>query len=195
MYKLGVIYEQGLGEWFADKNRAFQYFRMAADMEHPEAIFKVGEFYENGLGSTPKDEKQALSWFKRGVELGHVPSLVKIGLFHENGQGGLARDTESALTCYLRCADKGNAEAQYRAARIYEQKMLAETRQNKVYFWGDHQSITEAAFYFSIQPLVILFLYMVSDILYIYSICIYLFLLQYNANSFFFEAGNYKFKK
>ncbi|MBO5689436.1 MAG: protein kinase [Lentisphaeria bacterium] len=131
MYKLGVIYEQGLGEWFADKNRAFQYFRMAADMEHPEAIFKVGEFYENGLGSTPKDEKQALSWFKRGVELGHVPSLVKIGLFHENGQGGLARDTESALTCYLRCADKGNAEAQYRAARIYEQKMLAETRQNK----------------------------------------------------------------
>ena len=32
---------------------------------------------------------------------------------------------------YAEGVEKGNAEAQYRAARIYEQKMLAETRQNK----------------------------------------------------------------
>lgn len=131
MYKIGEIYDQGLGEWFADKTKAFRYYRMAADLEFPEAIFKVGEFYEHGLGNTPKDEKTALKWYKRGAELNHLPCLVKIGIFHENGTAGLERNQNTALTYYLRSADKGNAEAQYRAARIFEQRMLAETIQMK----------------------------------------------------------------
>ena len=131
MYKMGVIYDQGLGEWFADKTKAFRYYRMAADLELPEAIFKVGEFYEHGMGNTSKDEKSALKWYKRGAELNHLPCLVKIGAFYENGAAGLGRNQETALTYYLRGADKGNAEAQYRAARIFEQRMLAESRQVK----------------------------------------------------------------
>lgn len=131
MYKMGVIFEQGLGEWFADKNRAFRYYRMAADQEFPEAIFKVGEFYEHGLGNRAKDEKIALTWYKRGAELNHFPCLVKIGVFYENGTAGLERSQDTALTYYLRSADKGNAEAQYRAARIFEHKMLTETMQMK----------------------------------------------------------------
>jgi len=131
MYKMGEIYDQGLGEWVADKTKAFRYYRMAADLEFPEAIFKVGEFYEHGLGNTPKDEKTALKWYKRGAELNHLPCLVKIGIFYENGTAGLERNQDTALTYYLRSADKGDAEAQYRAARIFEQRMLAETMQMK----------------------------------------------------------------
>ena len=131
MYKMGVIYDQGLGEWFADKSRAFRYYRMAADQEFPEAIFKVAEFHEHGMGSTPKDEKTALSWYKRGAELNYLPCLVKIGFFYENGSAGMERNQEAALTCYLRGAQRGSAEAQYRAGRIFEQKMLAETIQIK----------------------------------------------------------------
>ena len=100
-------------------------------MELPEAIFKVGEFYEHGLGNTPKDEKTALKWYKRGAELNHLPCLVKIGIFYENGTAGLERNQDTALTYYLRSAEKGNAEAQYRAARIFQKKILAETKQEK----------------------------------------------------------------
>ena len=131
MYKMGEIYDQGLGEWFADKTRAFRYYRMAADLELPEAIFKVGEFYEHGMGNTAKNEKTALQWYKRGAELNHLPCLVKIGIFYEHGIAGLERNQDTALTYYLRSAEKGNAEAQYRSARIFEQKMLAETIQMK----------------------------------------------------------------
>ena len=131
MYKMGVIYDQGLGEWFADKSRAFRYYRMAADQEFPEAIFKVAEFHEHGMGSTPKDEKTALSWYKKGAELNYLPCLVKIGFFYEHGSAGMERNQEAALTCYLRAAQRGSAEAQYRAGRIFEQKMLAETIQIK----------------------------------------------------------------
>ena len=131
MYKMGNIYDHGLGEWFADKSKAFRYYRMAADLEFPEAIFKVGEFYEHGMGNTAKDEKMALQWYKRGAEMNHLPCLVKIGSFYENGTAGLERSQETALTYYLRSAEKGNAEAQYRAARIFEQKMLAATVQMK----------------------------------------------------------------
>lgn len=130
MYKMGVIYEQGLGEWFADKSKAFRYYKMAAESEFSEAIFKVGEFYEHGMGSISKDEKTALQWYKRGAELNHLPCLVKIGIFYENGRAGLERDQETALTYYLRSA-QGNTEAQYRAAVIFEQKMRAEKVQAK----------------------------------------------------------------
>ena len=104
---------------------------MAADLELPEAIFKVGEFYEHGMGNTAKNEKTALQWYKRGAELNHLPCLVKIGIFYENGIAGLERNQDTALTYYLRSAEKGNAEPQYRAARIFEQRMLAETIQMK----------------------------------------------------------------
>ena len=131
MYKMGLIYDQGLGEWAASKSKAFRYYRMAAEQEYPEATYKVGEYYENGMGGAAKDPKQALSWYKRSAELDHLPALVKIGLFHENGEGGLERSDDNALVCYLRCADKGNTQAQYLAARIYEKKMLSETIQHK----------------------------------------------------------------
>jgi TPR repeat protein len=131
MYKMGLIYDQGLGEWAASKSKAFRYYRMAAEQEYPEATYKVGEYYENGMGGAAKDSRQALSWYKRSAELGHLPALVKIGLFHENGEGGLERSDDNALVCYLRCADKGNTQAQYLAARIYEKKMLSETIQQK----------------------------------------------------------------
>ena len=131
MYKVGVIYDQGLGEWFADKAKAFRYYRLAADLEHPEAMFKVAEFYENGLGSAAKNEKQALNWYKRCAELNYLPALVKIGVFYEDGRGGLERSDDTALTYYLRSADLGSAEAQYRAGRIFERKILSEATQDK----------------------------------------------------------------
>lgn len=131
MYKMGIIFDQGLGLFGAEKNKAFRYYKMAADSGFPEAIFKVGEFYEHGMGNTSKDENSALRWYKRGAELNHLPCIVKIGIFYELGTGGLERNQEIALTYYLRGAEKGNAEAQYRAARIFQQKMLAETKQEK----------------------------------------------------------------
>ena len=131
MYKLGLIYEQGLGMWRADKDKALTKYTMAAKLEHPDAIYKVGEFYENGMGGVEQDKKTALSWYKRGAELDHLPCMVKIGYFHENGYGGLQRDIDAALEFYLRCAEKGNAEAQFRAAEIYKHKFRTASTQNQ----------------------------------------------------------------
>ena len=131
MYKLGEIFDQGYGMWNGEKGEALKYYTQAAGLDHPEAIYKVGEFYENGMGNAPLDKAAALSWYRRGAEVDHQPSIVKVGLFHENGFAGLERSPDTALEYYLRSAEKGSAEAQYRAAAIYVQKMLRASTQNQ----------------------------------------------------------------
>jgi hypothetical protein len=125
-YQLGVIYENGYGEWFANKEKAYRYYRMSADKDIPPAIYKVGEFHENGLGNTAKNEQDALDWYRRGAELEHAGCLNKIGSFYENGRAGLVRAPETAIAYYQRGATKDDPESQYFLARIFEFKMLAE---------------------------------------------------------------------
>ncbi len=130
--RLGEIFEYGYGEWFANKEKAYRYYRMAADQDIAPAIFKVGEFHENGLGNVAKNEQEAVSWYRRGAELEDIECLNRIGMFYENGRGGLPREPETAISYYQRGAAKGNQDSQYLLGHIFELKMLMEpTQKNK----------------------------------------------------------------
>ena len=137
MYKLGVIYEQGLifelslGGTGANHEEAFKYYRMAAYKELPDAIFKTGEFYENGRGGVRKNEKEALKWYQLGAGKRHRPCQVKVALFYEDGRGGVKKDVDTALKLFLMNAARGDAASRFHAARIYERKLMLETTQRK----------------------------------------------------------------
>ena len=130
-YRLGEIYEHGYGEWFANQEKAYRHYRMAADQDFAPAMYKVGEFYEKGLGNVAKNETEALNWYRRGAELEHIGCLNKIGRFYESGLGGLECAPETAIVYYLRGASRDNAESQYFLGRLYEGKMLAEPSESK----------------------------------------------------------------
>lgn len=126
MYKLGHINEHR-PDYFSfgstDFKKALEYYTMAAELGYVDAIFKVGYFHEMGHGTPHVNEMEALAWYKRGETYNHIPCLLKIGDFYKEKKAGLERDLDKALSYYLLCAEKGNAEAHFKVALIYEEKM------------------------------------------------------------------------
>ena len=57
-YKMGLIYDEALGEWFADQKKAVRFYMTAAEQDHAPAIRKVASFYENGIGGLAMDSKK-----------------------------------------------------------------------------------------------------------------------------------------
>ena len=128
-YRLGEIFENGYGEWFPNKERAYRYYRLAADQDYAPAMFKVGEFHENGLGNVPKNETEALKWYRRGAELEDIPCLNRIAKYYESGMGGVQANVSNAIEYYKRGAAKNDRDAKFNLGLIYERKMISAVNQ------------------------------------------------------------------
>ena len=131
-YRLGEIFEKGLGglgDWFPNMERAYRYYRIAADKDYAPAMFKVGEFHENGLGNVAKNEEDALQWYRRGAELENPACLNRIGKYYETGRGGVATNLASAIEYYQRGAVEKDRDSMFSLGLIYEQKMISATNQ------------------------------------------------------------------
>jgi len=68
MVSLGTAYADG---WGVDQSNyvAMTWFRKAADLGYPQAMYDVGSMYLNGQG-VPRDEGQARYWIRRAAEGG-----------------------------------------------------------------------------------------------------------------------------
>ncbi len=62
------MYQNGLGVE-EDWSKAFEYYKMAADLEEPTGMNNVGFFYENGMG-VEQDYEKALEYYDMAAELG-----------------------------------------------------------------------------------------------------------------------------
>ena len=92
---LAKIYRNGLGVP-KDENRAFNYFKIAAEGGQVNSQTALGECYLNGKG-TAQNYSEALKWFtKAAVDYGNENAMFYLGLMSVNGYGTSKNPSEGA---------------------------------------------------------------------------------------------------
>ncbi len=78
-YRLGVLYQKGLGV-AKSKSRAALLFRMAADQDVAQAQYSLAFLYFYGQGVLQSREF-AVNWLKKSAALGNYDARVKLQQF------------------------------------------------------------------------------------------------------------------
>lgn len=117
-FKVGSLYQHGLGGMQVDPYRAVEWYRKAAEKEHVEAQFRLGLMYGVGIG-LPQDFSVAAAWVRRAAEAGFPRAQVRLGAMYHYGYT-VPKDEKQALEWYKKNAT-GNADAHFGIAEIHNQ--------------------------------------------------------------------------
>jgi TPR repeat protein len=112
---VGRCYDQGWGTGI-DKARAAECFRVAAEMDLPEAMYNRATLLALGEG-VAEDRPEALALFERAAALGYAKAINHVGSFAEDGWVR-PRDMARAAECYARAAEAGDFRGQFNHARM-----------------------------------------------------------------------------
>ena len=110
-----MCYEFGQGVE-ADKARAAQLYKEAAEQGNPWAQCNYGFCLYQGIGVEP-DAAGAAEWFRKSAGQGSGRAWFLLGECYERG-AGVAQDLAQARTAYRRAADMGYKGAAEALARL-----------------------------------------------------------------------------
>jgi TPR repeat protein len=122
-YRAGVCYELGLGTR-RDNARAIRFYRKAANLSDPSAMYKLAMILLHGLLGQAKHPKEAISWLKRAAPLAdayHPEILHELGLVYENDSiPSVIPDQDYTRELVTKAARFGYAPSQYKLGLAYE---------------------------------------------------------------------------
>jgi TPR repeat protein len=112
-----------------DPLKAIQWYKRAATLGDPPAMYKVGMILLKGLLGQPKNPREAVGWLKRAAERadGENPhALHELGLLYESAQPNdvIIRDEAYAFSLFQQAADLGYKFSQFRLACAYEYGLM-----------------------------------------------------------------------
>lgn len=107
-YFVGYYYENGLGTT-SDYQKAFSWYKKAADKEYPAGMASIGFFYEMGI-VVEKDEKKAFSLYKRAAEKGAPIGQARLAMAYYEGMG-TQKNNDLALYWMRKATENGGEEA------------------------------------------------------------------------------------
>lgn len=99
-----------------DFNRAFCWFKKAADNCIAVAEVQLGHMYRDGLG-TPRDPNQARCWYERAAQQGDITGMIALAEMYK-GWNGIKCDLNKAAEWYRRAICCGSKEAEYQLGLI-----------------------------------------------------------------------------
>jgi TPR repeat protein len=92
-----------------EPHAAAEWFALAGDQDHPEALRSLGYLFQGGLG-VPKDDAQAAEFYRRAAELGDPFAQFNLAIMLDQGSG-VDRDSAAAIRWLTEAANQGMAEA------------------------------------------------------------------------------------
>lgn len=112
-----------------DPMKAIQWYKRAATLGDPPAMYKVGMILLKGLLGQPRNPREAVGWLKRAAERAdrETPhALHELGLLYESAQpnDAIIRDEAYAYSLFLQAADLGYKFSQYRLGCAFEYGLL-----------------------------------------------------------------------
>jgi TPR repeat protein len=113
---MGIAHLTGQGGLPMDQKEAANWFRMAADQDHPAALTQLGNMYMVGAG-VPKSEAEGVRLIRKGADLGNPVAQLLVGAMHEEGDHA-TKDVNEARKWYQKAAAQGNAAAKERLAKL-----------------------------------------------------------------------------
>jgi TPR repeat protein len=111
-----------------DPLKAIQWYKRAAMLGDPPAMYKMGMIQLKGLLGQPKNPREAIGWLKRAAERADAENphaLHELGLLYESaqppdGSGPVIRDEAYALSLFQQAAELGYKFSQFRLGCAYE---------------------------------------------------------------------------
>jgi len=117
-YRLGVMYEKGLGTR-PDYGQAMQWYTTAAEQGHAVAQYTLGMIAWTGYFGDMPDWRTAVKWFRKAAEQGMADAQYQTGLLYGFGPGGVSGNHREEAMWYRQAAEQGHALAQCRLGSLY----------------------------------------------------------------------------
>ena len=100
-----------------DQEKAFSWWKKAADLGLDEAQYYVGVFYATG-DVVKQDYKIAADYLRKAAEQGYVDAIYQLGTFKRHGFG-CRKNADKAIQLFEKAAEMGSIEAAKSAAFMY----------------------------------------------------------------------------
>lgn len=134
LFWLAQFHEQGRGGLEPCVNRAYDYYRAAAELGHGEAACRHGACLWHGIG-VQRDLAAAVTLYMQAAESGSVDALWKLGLCYEHGWCVEQQSAAIAFTVFELAAKRGNVTGQFHLARCYWRGIGVAANRNEAFTW------------------------------------------------------------
>jgi len=112
-----IYFEVSQGARTSRQQKAFTWYKKAAEQGHVSAALNLGVMYNQGIG-IKLDYKNAIKWYKVAADKGSNKAQLNLGILYDLGRG-TKRDVVLAAKYYRKAAEKGMRDAQYNLGIIY----------------------------------------------------------------------------
>lgn len=116
-YVLGRMYQEGLGGYELDLQRAEKLYRAAAEVGHVDSMLALADLFARGAGVRP-NAAVARVWYERAAKAGNVSAMLLLANDYA-GSNGAAPDYERARVWYEQAAAAGSSEAMSALGGLY----------------------------------------------------------------------------
>lgn len=103
-YSIAIRYERGEGVE-KDLQKAFEYYKLSADMGYEKAIFEIAICYKFGRG-VEKNLQKTLEYYKISADIGNVVAECAVGECYQYGEG-CEKNPKKAFEYYKRAYEHG----------------------------------------------------------------------------------------
>lgn len=101
----------------SNEEKAFKWYKMAAEQGHVSAELNLGVMYHQGLG-VKQDYVEAIKWYKKAADNSNTKAQLNLGILYDTGKG-VEKNVVKAAEFYEKAAKKGLRDAQYNLGIIY----------------------------------------------------------------------------
>lgn len=115
-HQVALVYEYGQYNVETDVVKAAEWFQLAAETGHMEAMAELGLCYELGCGVEQSDEN-ALEWYTKAANKGHLTAKFSVGEAFEEARGVPQSDSEACLW-YYKAALEGDEDSRRALRRL-----------------------------------------------------------------------------
>lgn len=122
-FEMGDLEYTGMMAGYPRYIKAYEYFKVAAEKNHPRANWLIAKMLLQGqIGSqTKEDYKKAYEYLTTAEELGSVAAINTIGLIYLNGLGK-EKNIEAAIKYFEKASENNYVYAYNNLGRIYEER-------------------------------------------------------------------------
>lgn len=112
-----IYFEISNGNTTSNDEKAFKWYKMAAEQGHVSAQLNLGVMYHQGVG-IKQDYTEAVKWYNKAANNSNSKAQLNLGILYDMGKG-VEKDAIKAAAFYEKAARKGMRDAQYNLGIIY----------------------------------------------------------------------------